>query len=172
MREEKKLLLQEAKDDIKNSQGFIVTRYKSMTAQHSWDLSKSLKKSQSRFKVLKKRIFQKAAKEMGWEYKEEDLEGHIGVVVFQENGLEAIKALMNFKEDNEGLIDIIDGQMEQNRYSASEIQELSKLPDKNGMRAQILGLLESPGANIVGIILNILTSVPHCLENKKELTKK
>lgn len=165
MREEKKLLLEEIKEDIKKSNSIIVTKHNGMKPEDSWNLSKILGKN--KFKVVKKRIFKKALEDIKISF-EMDLEGHIGVVFIEEDPFEAIKVFYKFKKDNDQLIEIIAGKIEEETCSKEDIAILSKLPGKNEMRAQILGLLEAPMSNILSLSSNLLTSIPFCLKNKKE----
>ena len=50
--------------------------------------------------------------------------------------------------------------------SASDVEQISKLPSKEEMRAQFLGTLEAPLSQTLGVIEALLTTVMHCLENK------
>ena len=43
-----------------------------------------------------------------------------------------------------------------------------KLPAKDEMRAQLLGLFEAPMSQTLSTMESLLTSVMHCLENKKD----
>ena len=163
MRKEKKLLLDEVKELIDGSIAMIVTKYDKLKPKDSWNLSRSLSESESSFKVLKKRIFQMAAKELGYTFEKEELGGHIGVVFVKGDPLKAAKAVLKFD-----VLEIIKGQIEGKTCSCEEVKLLAKLPGKDGMRAEILGLFEAPYQGVVSVMNNMLSGLLYCLQNKLE----
>jgi large subunit ribosomal protein L10 len=52
--------------------------------------------------------------------------------------------------------------------SASDVEQISKLPGKDEMRSQFLGTLEAPLAQTLSVLEALLTSVMYCLENKSQ----
>ena len=77
------------------------------------------------------------------------LEGHIGVIFADQMIFsKPPKAVFKFKQENEEVLEVIGGRFEGELYSAKDVEALSKLPSKDEMRAQLLGLLEAvPVAN-------------------------
>ena len=168
MRPEKQLLLDELNEMIDTSSSMIVARYDRLNPQQSWDLSEQLNKSKSNFKVVKKRILYKAAEDKNLPFKADKFDGHIGVVFIQGDSLDAAKTVVKFQEDNEELIEIITGQIDGKVCTKEEIKILSTLPSKDEMRAQLLGLFQAPLSETLSVMESLLTSVMHCLENKKD----
>lgn len=166
MRKEKQFLLDEVKNHIEKSQSMIVTQYHGIEPDLSWNLRCELKKSNGNYEVVKKRIFLKAAKEAGIEISDELLQGHIGIVVADDDGVDATKTICNFTKDHTGLLEILCGFYENKLYTKEQVEALSKLPSKNEMRAQLLGLFEAPMSQTLATMQSLLTSVMHCLENK------
>ena len=168
MRPEKQLLLDEVTDLIDHSNAMIVTRYDRFNPQASWDLAEDLSKCKSNFKVMKKRLLYKAAKDKELVFKDKKMDGHLGVVFIQGDSLEATKVLVKFQKNNSDFLEIVLGQIDGKLLSSKDIDLLSTLPSKDEMRAQLLGLFEAPMAQTLSVMENLLTSVPFCLENKKE----
>lgn len=166
MRKEKQLLLDEIKEQLEKSQSMIITQYHRVDPSLSWELRSELKKVNSDYEVVKKRIFLKAAKEAGLEVPCDKLAGHVGVVVANDDGIDATKAVFNFTKDHKGALDVLGGFYENTYYSSEKVEVLSKLPSKNEMRAQLLGLFEAPMSTTLATMDSLLTSVLHCLENK------
>lgn len=167
MRAEKTLLLDEINELVDRSNAMILARYDRLTPQNSWDLAEALLKSKSNFRVVKKRILYKAAEEKDLFFKSKKFDGHIGVVFIEGDPLEAAKAVVKYQKDNETLLEILIGQIEGKPCSVEEIVMLSTLPGKDEMRAQLLGLFESPMAENLAAIESLITSVIYCLENKE-----
>lgn len=166
MRQEKQLLLDDIRDKISESKGFILTRYSKMTPNLASQFRFDLMKTGGDFEVIRKRILMKAAEAAGLALDRANLEGHIGVVFTTQDLLETAKTVFKFKESNEEVLEVIGGRFEGQLYSGKDVEALSKLPSKPEMQAQILGLLEAVPSQFLGVIDALLTSVPHCLDNK------
>jgi large subunit ribosomal protein L10 len=167
MRKEKKLFLDEIKDNLEGAIALIVTRHNRLNPKDTWELSNALIESKSNFRVVKKRIFSMAAKECGYSYPLKDLEGHIGVVFIKGDPLSAAKAILDFKKDKQNVLEIISGQIEGKSCSPSEIELLANLPDKDTMRAEFITLLVTPLSQVLSIMEEALKGVLYCLESKK-----
>ncbi len=169
MRPEKKLLLDEIKEKIENAKALIVANYASLTPNLSWNLSQELEKDNSFFEVVKRRVFIKAAKEAGLELKDEDtIKGAVGVFFINGDAIEATKKIYNFSSSNDDLFKVLQGKYENEIYTTKDMEVLSKLPTKNQMRSEFLGLLEAPMSQTLSVMDSLLTSLLHCIENKKK----
>jgi len=168
MRQEKQYLYNEIEDQMNQTGSVIVTAYQSLQPNTSWKLRSSLKEVGATLEVVKKRIFLKAAKEKQIDVKLDDLTGHIGVIFAGKDVIQSTKALFQFEEENEGMIQPLFAYAEGNFYTASQVKELATLPSESEMRAQFLGLLEAPMAETLSVMQSLLTSVMYCLENKEK----
>ncbi len=166
MRAEKQLLLDDLREKIKESKGFILTRYGRMNPNQASQFRFDLMRSGGDFEVIRKTILVKATEDAGIQLDRATLEGHIGVVFSTQDLLETAKAVFKFKEANEDMIEVIGGRFEGELYSGKDVEALSKLPTKTEMQAQLLGLFEAVPSQLLGIIDALLSSVPHALENK------
>jgi len=168
MRPEKQLLLEEIKDYIDQSAAIVITRYERLNPNAAANFRMTLGKSGGVFEVVRKRIFLKAAQASGIEFSEDALQGHIGVVFALKDPVQVTKTLYEFSKENEEIFQVLGGRFEGNICSASDIEQLSKLPSKEEMRAQFLGLLEAPMAQTLSVVESLLTSVVYCLDNKSQ----
>jgi large subunit ribosomal protein L10 len=166
MRQEKQLLLDDIRDKITESKGFILTRYGKINPNLASQFRFDLMKSGGDFEVIRKTILMKAAEAAGVKLDRALLEGHIGVVFSTKDLLETAKTVFKFKEANEDMMEVVGGRFEGELYSAKDIEALSKLPTKPEMQAQILGLFEAVPSQLLGVIDALLSSPLHCLDNK------
>lgn len=166
MRQEKQLLLDDIRDKIAESKGFILTRYRKMNPNMASQFRFDLHKAGGDFEVMRKRILLKAAEAAGLTLDAAQLEGHIAVVFSMQDLLQTAKAVFKFKTDNEEVLEVIGGRFEGKLYSAKDVEALSKLPTKPEMQAQLLGLFEAVPSQLLGVIDALLTSTLHCLDNK------
>lgn len=166
MRQEKTLLLQEIKDKIAASKAIVFVRYKEMGPNLASDFRVAIGKTGGGFEVVKKRMLIKAAEKMGFRLERDDLEGHIGVVLAEEDPVQTAKSVYAFRKENEAVLDIIGGRFEGTICSAKDVELISALPGKDEMRAQLLGLFEAPMSQTLAVMESLLCSVMFCLENK------
>lgn len=166
MRPDKQLLLDEMQDKIENFGSFVIVGYEGLGAVLATDFRARIAETGGDFEVVRKRVFEKAAKEKGIVFNAKDYEGHVGVIFADEDSIATIKAVYNFSNDNSNIFNVLGGQIDGTLYSAENIKKLSELPGKDEMRAQLLGLLEAPMSQTLAVMEALLTSILHCLENK------
>jgi large subunit ribosomal protein L10 len=166
MRAEKELLLNEIQDKIVASQGFIITQYKSFSPQMSWELTKLLKENKSNFEVVKKSVFVKAAKKANIEIDQQALAGQIGILFVDNDIVETTKTFCKFIDGNGELLKVISAYVAGRTYNEKDVIEMSKLPSLDVMRAQFLGLLEAPMAELLSVMQSLLTCIIYCFINK------
>lgn len=166
MRQEKQLLLDDIRDKISGSSGFLLTRYGKMNPNQASQFRFDLMKSGGDFEVIRKTILMKAADAAGLKLDRATLDGHIGVVFTTQDILETAKTVFKFKEANEDLLEVIGGRFEGQLYSAKDVEALSKLPSKPEMQAQLLGLFEAVPSQLLAVFDALLTGPLHAIDNK------
>jgi large subunit ribosomal protein L10 len=168
MRQEKQLLLDAIKDQMTGSKAIIFASYKRLEPNASAAFRTHLAKSGGSIEVVKKRVLIKAAQVAGVAFDPALLQGHIAVVFANQDPVQTTKVVYQFCKENEGVLEVIGGRFEDALCSASDVEQISKLPGKDEMRAQFLGTLEAPLAQTLAVIEALLTSVMHCLDNKSQ----
>jgi large subunit ribosomal protein L10 len=99
------------------------------------------------------------------------LPGHIGLIFATKDPLEIVKATCKFSQDNEDAFLLLGAKVEGEMLSGKDVVMMSKLPSKDQMRAQLLGLFEAPMAQVLSVIEASLSSVVYCLDNKVAQTE-
>jgi large subunit ribosomal protein L10 len=168
MRAEKQLLLDDIKEKINHSKGFLLTRYSKMDPNLASQFRIALHQTGGDFEVIRKRILLKAAEAAGCTIDRALLDGHIGVIFADDDLFQTTKTVFKFKSENEEVLDIIGGRFEGKLYSAKDMEAISKLPSKPEMQAQLLGILEAVPSQLLAVIDALLTSVGFCLDNKNK----
>lgn len=168
MREEKQLLLNEIKDKIAGSKAIVLTSYKRLAPNKSAEFRLNLSKVGGSVEVVKKRVLVKAAQAADIALDPALLRGHIAVIFADQDPVQMTKVVYQFRKENEDLLEVIGGRFEGAVCSAADMEQISKLPGKDEMRAQFLGTLEAPLSQTLAVVEALLTSVLHCMENKAE----
>lgn len=166
MRPEKQLLLDEIKERVDNSNSFIITAYQDFKSLIACDFRNKIVKAGGDFEIVRKRMFIKAAETINLEIKRDLLKGHVGVVFSKGDIVEAAKTVVGYDKEHKDVIKVLGGFSEGKFLDAQQVKVISTLPDKDSMRAQILGLFEAPMSQTLATMEALLTSVIHCLDNK------
>lgn len=167
MRKEKELLLKEIQDKIGGSTAMLVTRYEKLEPNTSWQLRETLVKQGSLFEVVRKRVFLKAAEKAGIQFDATLLGGHIGIVfVNQPDTMAPTKAVFKFSEENANLLQVVCGQIEGKIVPGAELEELSKLPGMDEMRAMMIGLFTSPMSQMLSVLEAVMAEPLSVIEQK------
>jgi large subunit ribosomal protein L10 len=171
MKREKQYLLDEIKEQLGQSGSYIITQYYALDANKANEFRRELSKNGGHFEVIKKRVFIKAAQEIGVTFTEEALSGHIGLVMTKTDPLELTKAILNYSNANDKKVTLLGGFVEGKALGAKDMAIFATLPAKSEMRAQFLGLLEAPMSQMLSVVQSLLTSVMHCMDNRSSKTE-
>jgi large subunit ribosomal protein L10 len=150
---ENELLLKEFKGQIEGSASMFVFKYAALTPDKVWNLRSELAKNKSTLEVVRRRVFQQAAKESGI-ISDAPITGNICAdFVNQSEPMDALKAVFGFKSENaESNIEALYGEHDGKLMTGSQVEYLSKLPNLDGMRAQIIGLFVAPMAQVLSVM--------------------
>lgn len=171
MKREKQLLLDEMKGQIQQSGSFIIANYQNLTGDRAYQFRREIAKLGGYFEVVRKRMFLQAVRLVGIEFTEEELPGHIGLVLGTHDPLEATKVVMKFSEENEESFQLIAGFVDGQKTSREDVQRLATLPSKEQLRSELLGLFCAPASGVLGAMEAIMTDVVSCIDSKASATK-
>lgn len=166
MRAEKELLKREIKEKIDRFESFVIIQYAGLKANTANSFRREVEKIGGDVEVARKRVLLKAIADHQIALNLADLPGHIGLVFLGPDPIESTKIVVQFSKNSDKAVTVIGGRFEGQLYSGPDVERLATLPGKDEMRAQLLALLEAPMAQTLAVFEALLTSVPHCLNNK------
>lgn len=166
MRAEKELLKREIKDQIEESDSFVIMSYKSFSANAANEFRGEVAKLGGGMEMVKKRVLLKAADEAGVTLDPNVLQGHIGLVFAGKDPIPVTKFVCQASSESNEALTVMGGKFDGTLYSAEQVKVLSELPGKDEMRAQFLATLQAPMVQTVTVMNALLTSLLYCLENK------
>lgn len=134
--EEKKNVVNEIVNKLKNSESVIIFQYQGMTVEEISDLRKELKPVNAEVKVYKNTLLKRAADEQGINL-DEFLEGP-NAILFGESLLEPIKIVSEFAKSHDKL-DIRVGVISGSVADLSVIKEYASIPSREGLLTMIAG---------------------------------
>lgn len=172
-RAEKAELATELKEKFTKAQVAIFADYKGLTATQADDLRRVLRTHETEVKVLKNNVARLLTKDGGMGDEAKGLmDGVVGptlVAFAYGDPAAAAKVIHKFAQDNEAL-KLKESLMGRKRIDVSGVEELAKLPSKEVLMAKMLGTLNAPITNFVGVLAAVprsLVQVLAAVERKK-----
>ncbi len=171
MRPEKKYAIEEFKRNIEENTCTILTDYTGISAEQLNTVRSELGQRKGKYQVIKNRLFALAAS--GSEIDEICglIDGQVGVVYTgEEQFIDILKYLVKFRKDNE-VLDLLGGVFGGNIYDGKDLRAISRLPDKEMMRARVVGVFKMPLSNFAqimrGRLLSVLYVINAIIEKRK-----
>lgn len=171
---DKSTAVADLRDSFSKANAAFFADYKGLTVEQVNDLRRRLRPHNVKVKVIKNNLARLAVKEakLG-EASEQLLDTVVGpTMVAFANGdpAAAAKIIQKFVEENEvfGLKDSLLGSQ---RLTTAQVAELSKLPSREVLLARLLGQLNAPVQNFVGVLAAVprsLVQVLAAIEKKKQ----
>jgi len=172
-RTEKAELAATLKEKFNQAQVAIFADYKGMSATQADDLRRALRTHKTEVKVLKNNVARLITKEgaLGQEAKAlmDTVVGPTLVAFAFGDPAAAAKVIHKFAQDNEAF-KLKESLMGQKRIDVSGVEALAKLPSKEVLMAQLLGSMNAPITNFVGVLAAVprsLVTVLAAIEKKK-----
>jgi len=125
---------------IANAKGLNVTKMQ--------QLRRDLKKVGGEFKVAKNTLTRRAVQDTAFQRLEGLLTGPTGLVFGYEDPVAVAKVLVDFAKANDK-VSIQAGVIERNVLAPEAIDQLAKMPSKEVLIAQLLGLLQAPASQLL-----------------------
>lgn len=176
-RTDKAELASELKDKFSKAVVAIFADYKGLTATQADDLRRTLRAHKTEVKVLKNNVARLVTKDgsMGKEAADlmDTVVGPTLVAFSYGDPAATAKAIHKFAQDNEAF-KLKDSLMGQKRIDVSGVEELAKLPSKEVLIAKMLGTMNAPITNFVGVLAAVprsLVTVLAAIEKKKGETQ-
>ena len=157
-REQKAAAIKEVATQIQESEAVFAVDYRGISVPQAADLRTRLIDAGARFRVVKNTLTERAADQAGVESLKEFLEGPTAFTFVVANGDVAVaaKALATFRRETD-LLSFKGGVMGGDPLSAEQLEALSRLPARDVLHGQLVGMIASP---ITGLVrtLNALIS--------------
>ncbi len=154
-RNEKVSKVSDLNETFKNAQFAVVTDYRGLKVTELEKLRQDLRTNNSQIQIAKNTLLRLAVKDTDFENLTDQFTGTTAVAFSSADPVGSAKALAEFAKEFEALNirgGILDGEL----ISPEDIIALSKLPGKDQLRAQLLGVLSAVPTGFV----RVLSAVP------------
>ncbi|MGM0754401.1 MAG: 50S ribosomal protein L10 [Bacillota bacterium] len=144
--EQKKHIVGEISDKLKNSVSTIIVDYRGLDVSEVTELRKQLREAGIDFKVYKNTMVRRAAEEAGLEGLNEFLTGPNAIAFSSEEVVAPAKILNSFAKEHEAL-EIKAGVIEGTITSVEDVKAIAELPSREGLLSMLLSVLQAPMRN-------------------------
>jgi large subunit ribosomal protein L10 len=164
----KQEIVVEFNEKFKNSPFLFVVEYKGLTVKEMEGLRVKLKKAKADFKVMKNTLLKMASRDTEVEKIKDLFEGPTAIALCKEDPVSVAKVFAESIKELP-LLKIKGGIVEGRVIDIDGMIKLSKLPSKQVLFSQLLGLLSSPISNFMGTLMELERRLLYALTALKEM---
>lgn len=148
----KKALVDSLQSELSKAQGIVFVDFTGLTVEEDVRLRRKLATEQARYQVVKNTLMRRALEGAKIGDADKVLRGTpTGVVISLEDPITPAKLTVSFLSECDHL-KIKGGVLDGRAIDAAATIQLSKMPSKQELQAQVVSLALSPGRNLVGQI--------------------
>lgn len=168
----KQAVVAEIKNWLTTAQAVVLTSYRGLNVATDTEMRRELRAAGVTYKVVKNTMLRIAAKEAGIDGLDSHLEGTTAIAFSAEDAVAPAKVLCNFMKKNkledQGILTIKVGILDGKVIDAKEVKALANLPSREELIAKLLGSMNAPIANTVGVLSGIIRNFVGVVEAYRE----
>jgi ribosomal protein L10 len=143
--------IEDLKTRLSGARAAVLTEYRGLTVRQIAELRKQLKGAAAEYRVLKNRLARIALEGSALEGLRAHLTGPTGLVIVRKDPVAVARALAAFVKTNPMLtikVGVIEGQL----LEPKDLRAVADLPSREALRSQIVGTVQGPLAQLVGLL--------------------
>ena len=174
--DQKRAIVAELKNQLTGAKGAVLTSYKGLTVAMDTELRRELRNAGVTYHVVKNTMTRLAAKDAGLDELTEHLAGTTALAFSKEDAVAPAKVICNFIKKNKledtGILTVKAGLVEGKVISDKEVKALANLPSREELIAKLLGSMNAPIANTVGVLSAIIRNFVYVVDAVREKKQK
>lgn len=168
LRAEKEQSVETLSKEVQRSQAVLFVDYTGLTVEEVTNLRKKFRSQDIGFRVVKNTLMKRAIAGTPYEGASKVLKGTpTGVVMGFKDPVAAAKSLFEALKETEHL-KVKGGIFENKAITAKEAEALSKMPSREELIGQILGMIMGPGRKVAAQIKNPAGRIVGAIETKSK----
>ena len=148
-KEQKTALVAEIAGQIKDADAVFAVDYRGISVPQAAELRARLRDADATFRVVKNSLTERAAEQAGADTIRELLDGPTALTFVRGDAALAAKALADFARAAD-VLEFKGGLMDGAEVSVDEIKAISRLPARDVLHAQLVGMTAAPLTGLVG----------------------
>ncbi len=150
-REKKEEIVARYVEALSRSKAVFLTDYRGLSVANIQALRAKLREAQGGYMVVKNTLAQIALEKAGWPVPEELLTGPVAIS-FAYGDVAAIAKLLTEYARETKTLQVKGGIVEGRVLDATQVGAVADLPSREVVMAQLLGLIQQPGARLAGVL--------------------
>ena len=167
-REQKVELVSELGEKLKIAKVGVLTRYQGFTVAQANQFRRELRSVGGECKVAKNTLAKRAFDGTAYQGTERWLDGQTALVMGYEDPIAVTKIVARWAETVSEKLAIKGGVFEGEVLEASDVVALSKIPSKDVLRAQLLGVLQAPAQKLVRLLAEPGAQFARLMNSRKD----
>ena len=147
-RDQKADVIEEVATQIRESQAVYAVDYRGLSVKQASDLRGRLMDADAVFRIVKNTLTLRAADEAGAEGLKTVLDGPTALTFVRGDAAVAAKALATFRRET-SLLEFKGGTLEGELLSVDQMESIARLPARDVLQGQFVGVLASPITGLV-----------------------
>ncbi len=142
-RDQKAAVIEAVTVQLREAEAVYAVDYRGTSVPQAAELRTKLREADTRFRVVKNTLTERAADDAGAEALKPFLQGPTALVFVNGDAAQAAKALSDFRRTS-GLLAFKGGWMNGDVLSAEQVDEIAKLPSRDVLYGRLVGMIASP----------------------------
>jgi large subunit ribosomal protein L10 len=165
--QEKVTTVDDLKTRLEGISSVFLTEYRGLTVQQLSELRKQLRAVSAEYKVVKNRLARIAVSASDLAPIAPHLTGPTGFIIARDEPVAVAKALQTFTR-TVPILALKAGFVEGQLLGPDELKALADLPSKAALRSQLVGTVQGPLAQLVGLLERLQRDLVYVLEQRGE----
>lgn len=148
-----KIVERELTHEFSDADGMVLVSFAGLSVSESEDLRGKLAEKNVKFRMVRNSLAKRVLKERGIEFDKGILTGNVAIAYGDaEAAINAAKVLTDKEVKKAGKVKLKAGLLDGELLQGPEANALADVPDKDTLRAKILGCLSGPGRGLVTVL--------------------
>ncbi len=166
-RDQKAAVVEELSEQIRSAEAIFAVDYRGISVSDAAELRGRLRDAQTRFRIVKNSLTERASDQAGAEALKPMLEGPTALAFVTGDAALAAKAL-NDAARNFGTLEFKGGLMNGDTLSADQVRSIARLPAREVLHGQLVGTIAAPLSQLVRTLNALIAGIAIQLQQVAE----
>ena len=163
-RDNKQELVTEMHERLARAKAVFLADFRGMDVGKATTLRNELRGASVEYKVFKNTLLERASQGTDMECLSPYLTGPTAIAISYDDPVSAAKVLSKFAKDPQGKFVLKVGVLSGKLLDVKQIQALAELPSREVLLAKMLGSMQAPATNFVGVLAALPGSLVRALD--------
>ena len=151
-KESKQQIVTDLHEKLQRAKAVFLADFRGMNVEQATNLRNELRKAEVEYKVVKNTLLELASQETEAAALTPHYKGPTAIAMTYSDPVAAAKVLSKFAKEQQATFKLKAGVLSGKAITAPEIQALADLPSREVLLAKMLGSLNAPATNFVGVL--------------------